>query len=189
VSIEGATVKGDASASVVLIEYSDYRCPYCSRAETDILPEITRRYIDTGRIQLAFRHHPMEQLHPGATKAAEAALCAGRQGRFWQMHSALFNREQGIDEAGLLARARELALDEKSFLTCLAGVVAEQVEADVKEARRLGLTATPAFLVGRRESDGRVRVTAVVNGARPIGDFEKALNQALEAYKRTTSGD
>ena len=181
VSLEGATLRGDPSAPVVLIEYSDYMCPFCARFETDVLPELARRYIDAGRVQLAFKHHPIERLHPGATKAAEAALCAGREGKFWEMHEALFRQPKGLDESRLMAIARELGVNDETFGSCLEGEVSEQVRADVGEAEALGLSGTPAFLVGRRLTDGTVKVVAVVNGARPVADFERAINRALRS--------
>ena len=121
VSIAGATLRGDDAAPVVLIEYSDYMCPYCARFETDVLPPLALQYIDTGRLQLAFKQHPLERLHRGATKAAEAALCAGRQGKFWEMHEALFRQPKGLDESRLIALARDLGVRDRDFERCLAG--------------------------------------------------------------------
>ena len=92
VSVAGASLRGDNAAPVVVIEYSDYMCPYCSKFENEVLPALTGQYIHSGRVQLALKHHPLERLHPGATKMAEAALCAGRQGKLWEMHEALFRQ-------------------------------------------------------------------------------------------------
>lgn len=180
VSLVGAALRGNDSAPVVIIEFSDYQCPYCARAERDLVPELSSRYISTGKVQLAFRHHPIEQLHPGATRAAAAALCAGREGRFWEMHAALFREPKQMERSALLSRARSLGLDEDRFEQCLGGEVARQLEADAQEADSLGLTGTPAFLVGARQEDGDVEVVAVIRGARPIGDFEAAINEALQ---------
>lgn len=181
VSLEAATLRGDPAAPVVVIEYSDFMCPFCARFEAEVLPELARRHIDTGRVQWAFRHNPLERLHPGATKAAEAALCAGREGRFWEMHAALFQEPEGLDESRLIAVGRELGLDEETFGRCLrAGEVSEQVRLDIAQAEALELSGTPAFLVGRRLENGTVKVVAVVNGARPVADFEKAISRALQ---------
>lgn len=179
VSMAGATLRGDDGAPVVLIEYSDYMCPYCARFETDVLPVLALQYIDTARVQLVFKHHPLERLHRGATKAAEAALCAGRQGKFWNMHEALFRQPKGLDDSRLIALAREIGVGDHDFERCLAGEVSAQVMADVAEAETLGLSGTPAFLIGRRLADGTVRAIAVVDGARPVADFERAIKQAL----------
>jgi protein-disulfide isomerase len=179
VSLLGATLRGSSTSPVVLIEYSDYMCPFCARFEVDVLPQLAIRYIDTGRVQWAFKHHPLERLHPGATKTAEAALCAGREGKFWPMHAALFQNPKGLDQSRLIALARTLDVNEEAFVGCLAGQVSEQVKKDVAEAEALGLSGTPAFLVGRRLVDGTVRPVAVVDGARPLADFERAISRAL----------
>jgi protein-disulfide isomerase len=181
ISLEGAMLRGNAAAPVVVIEYSDYLCPFCARFETDVLPELALRYIETGRVQLALKQHPLEGVHPGATMAAEAALCAWRVGKPWEMHKALLRDPKGLNESRLMALAREVGIDEEEFGPCLAGEVSEQVSTDVREAELLGLSGTPAFLVGRRLVDGTVRVVAVVNGARPVADFEKAIDQALRS--------
>lgn len=179
VSLEGASLRGDPTAPVVVIEFSDFMCPFCARFEAEVLPELASRHIDTGRVQWAFRHHPIERLHPGATMAAVSALCAGRQDKFWEMHSALFQNPTDQSEARLIATARELGLNGDSFARCLlAEEAADQVKLDVAEAEALGLTGTPAFLVGRRLKDGTVRVVSVVNGARPIAEFDRAIGRA-----------
>lgn len=183
-SLDGATLKGSSEAPVVLIEYSDYQCPYCRNAETRILPEISKQYIDSGRVQLAFRHHPIAALHRGATKAAEAALCAGRQGRFWEMHAALFQDQQHLDQASLMTRAHVLELDEDTFRTCLEGGVLDRVQQDSNQAEELGLSGTPAFLIGTRMADGRLKVAEVLVGAQPVERFRKALNKALNTVTR-----
>jgi len=179
VSLAGATLRGDHTAPVVLIEYSDYLCPFCLRFEEDVLPALQQRYIETGRVQLAFKHHPIERIHPGATRAAEAAICAARQDQFLPMHAALFREPAGLDDARLVRLAGELGLDSDAFSQCLASDAAEQVQRDVEEAQALGLSGTPAFLIGRRMTDGTVQVTAVVNGARPAAEFEAAIDAAL----------
>lgn len=179
VSLVGATLKGSSSAPVVLIEFSDYVCPFCKRSETEVLPKLAEEYIESGRVQLAFKQHPLEKLHPGATKAAEAALCAGREGKFWQMHAALFSDQKQVDHASLTARATALALDEQSFEACLDGQLAAQVQSDVREAEGLGLSVTPAFLIGRREASGLVKVVTVLTGAQPVQKFKEAFDRAL----------
>ena len=183
ISLQGATLRGNPKARVVLIEYSDYQCPFCRIAETSIVPQLNKQYVDPGSVQVAFRHAPLDQLHPRATKAAEAALCAGRQGQFWKMHAALFADQRLMDDASLMTRARALELDVSLFGTCLEGAVVNQVKQDSREAEELGLRGTPAFLIGTRVPDGRVRVTHVLVGAQPIEAFQKALDAAGRAQK------
>ena len=179
--LEGATLVGSPTARVVIVEYSDYMCPYCGKVEKEALPDIHKQYIQTGQVQLAFRHHPLEQLHPGATKASEAALCAGRQGKFWEMHAALFRDQRNMNESSLIARARDVALDEKAFKSCLSGETVDQVQKDVASAEALRLSGTPVFLIGRRQTDGAVKVVDVLWGSRPAADFAVALAGALSS--------
>jgi len=179
VSLAGATLRGVDTAPVILVEYSDYLCPFCLRFEDDILPTLNQRYIETGRMQLAFKHHPIERIHPGSTLASQAALCAGRQDMFLSMHTALFREGAGLTEGRLVQIAQSKGLDTQEFSQCLFGDVSLQVLRDVKEAEALGLSGTPAFLVGRRLADGTVKVVEVIKGARPAADFEAAIERAL----------
>lgn len=178
ISLDGAALKGTSSAPMVLIEYSDYRCTFCAKAEREILPQVIEQYVDSGRVQFALRQHPLERLHPGATRAATAVLCAGQQGKFWQMHSALFRAQDNTSDEGLLTLGRELALNEGKFRACLDGDVISQVRRDTAEAERLGLGGTPAFVVGRRQPDGRIKAIAVIDGAQPLDAFAKAFQEA-----------
>lgn len=178
-SVEGATLKGNSTASVVIIEWSDYQCPYCALAEREVMAAIDGRYIRPGRVQLAFRHHPLTTIHPQAMKASEAALCAGEQRRFWEMHAALFQEASRLADSDLLSRARAIGLEVSRFESCLtSGATSTRVQEDVKQARLLGLTATPAFLIGRRQNDGRINVTTVLRGVRPLDEFVEAIEGA-----------
>jgi len=89
-TISGAPVIGRSDARIVLVEYSDFECPFCRRFEGDTFPRIKAAFVDTGRIRYAFRHRPLSNVHKNAQAAAQAANCARNQGRFWEMRSALF---------------------------------------------------------------------------------------------------
>jgi len=179
--LDDAQVRGNSKASVAIIEYSDFQCPYCARFANDTLLTLEKEYVDTGRVLLAFRHLPLVDIHPFAQKAAEAAECAGQSGRFWQMHDRLFSDQKSLNEPGLLASGAAVGLETKSFATCLAGSTAEKVKADAAQAGKLGLTGTPAFLIGAVQTTGGVKVTDVLSGARPIGEFRAVLDRALSA--------
>ena len=177
-SLDGAEVMGSPSAAVVVIEYTDIKCPYCGKFARETLPAFERDYVATGKVRLAFRNLPLESIHPEALGAAVAAVCAGRQGRFWALHDALFNDQAHLDEPGLRAHAKDVGLDPVTFDTCRADPSIEQaVRRDEAAAKTLGINGTPTFLIGRAESDGRVKVTAVVTGARSEADLVKALGQ------------
>jgi protein-disulfide isomerase len=180
VSIEGAARKGSDTAPVVLVEFADYQCPACRRFETDTMPRLEAAYLSSGQVQWVLRHHPIVQLHPAAMDASRAAACAGARGRFWEMHQALFADPKRMDRSSLVRRAKALGLDEQAFATCLedASIVAA-VQRDINQATSLALLGTPAFMVGRREPDGRVRVSHIIPGAAPFADFKGAIDEAL----------
>ena len=188
--IDGATLRGSLDAPVVLMEWSDYQCPYCARAEREVLTTIHEKYVMTNRVLFAFRHYPLTKIHPQAAKAAEAALCAGQQGRFWEMHAGLFETPGKLAQSDLIMHAVALKLNKQQFADCLArNSMAGIVDEDAKSAIAFGLTGTPAFLVGRREADGRVRVTAVLKGARPLNDFTQAIEAAESSRTRARTSN
>jgi len=179
VSIKDAPLEGDPAAKVALIEYSDFQCPFCGKFARDVLPEIRKTYLDSGRALMAFRHLPLA-IHSLAQKAGEAGECAARQGRFWPMHDWLFRETPKLEESRLREGARELALDTRAFDACLNGQAALRVQEDAASARPLGITGTPSFLVGLVQSDGRVRVVKRLTGAQPFEQF-KAVIDAVAA--------
>lgn len=176
VSLDGAVIKGAKSARIALIEYSDFQCPFCARFAREILPALEEKYIRSGKVLMAFRHYPLPN-HPLAQKAAEAAECAGQQGKFWEMHDALFQDPKRLTRVDLLSRAQALGLNINQFDGCLGGTMADDVRTDAESARNLGISGTPAFLIGIVQPDGRVRVSRRVSGAQPVAAFEEALDQ------------
>jgi protein-disulfide isomerase len=140
---------------------------------------LEQEYVASGRVLLAFRNLPIEKLHPLAFKAAEAAECAGRQDRFWQMHDLLFRNQEALDQPSLVADAKALQLDTARFLGCLSGQVTDQVRKDRDSAQALLITGTPTFLLGVKQSDGRVKVMRRLSGAQPIDQFKTALGVVL----------
>jgi protein-disulfide isomerase len=181
VSLDGAWTAGSKSAKVVIIEYSDFQCPYCVKVARDGLPEIRKRYVDSGKVLLAFRHLPLEQMHPFALKAAETAECAGEEGKFWEMHDKLFafaNPAQ-LNDASLRQASSELALGGQRFDSCLAGTKTKKVRDEAKAANSLAVLGTPTFFFGLMLPDGRVSVTQRLSGALPVAQFEQVLDGLL----------
>jgi protein-disulfide isomerase len=178
-SLRGLDAKGNPDSPVVIVEWADYECSYCAVIESQVIPVLQDRYIRTGKAQLVVRHLPLAGIHPQAEAAAQAAACAGAQGRFWDMHSALFERQTNLDDASLLQLARELALDEEHFVSCVSGEASARVRADVEAARALGFNSTPAFLVGFRLSNGDMQPAAVITGAKPVSEFVEAVERLL----------
>jgi len=180
VSLAGAPVKGSQAARVAIIQYAEFECPYCARFAAETLPLLEREYVDTGRVLLAFRHLPLERIHPSAVIAAAGAECAARQDRFWDLHDRLFTLSPPFTVAAVRAAAEAVALDAPRFSTCLAGDGLARVREDMASARQLGITGTPTFLIGGVEPDGRVRVRYWLSGARPFAQFATILDGLLK---------
>jgi protein-disulfide isomerase len=181
VSIKDEPVRGDAKATVALIEFSDYQCPFCARYTKDTLPQIKSDYVDTGKIRYVFRDLPLD-FHKNAFKAAEASHCAGEQGKYWEMHDVLFGNQAALGAEQLPGHARTLGLDESKFKECLeSGRFAAPIRRDIADASAVGITGTPSFLIGVVQPDGRVRVTRKLVGARPLSDFKAAFDSLLAA--------
>ena len=176
-SISDAAVNGSDDAAVVLIEYADFQCPYCGQFARQVLPEIHKRYVATGKLRLVFRHMPLREIHPQAVMAAESAECARQQGRFWQMHDALFS-DQHLDEASLMEKARANGVGLEQFSECVRGDGTVKVKQDLAAARALGLAVTPTFLIGR-DVGGAVRVEQILTGVRDVDVFIGAIESVL----------
>lgn len=175
-SLEGAQVMGNPNAPLVVIEYTDIQCPFCGKFARETLPGFERDYVATGKVRFALRNLPLESIHANALGAAVAATCAGRQGKFWALHDALFGDQAHLDETGLRAHAKDVGVALAAFDTCRTDPSVEQaVRANEAAAKSLGITGTPTFLIGGTDSDGRVKVTAVVGGAQSEADLIKAL--------------
>ena len=165
-------------ARVVLLEYSDFQCPYCNQHARDTYPVLKREYVDTGKIAYGFVHFPLESLHPYSVSAAIAASCAGEQNGFWRMHDVLFALGQSLSASAIEASVREARLDSAAYVSCAArmdSVVRDQQS----EGRRLGVTSTPTFLIGTISPDGTVSVRQRLMGASPVSVFRVAIEALL----------
>jgi protein-disulfide isomerase len=144
------------------------------------MPDLERDYVSPGSVRLAFKHLPLESIHPVAVKAAETVECAGRQGLFWEMHDRLFSESRLIDEGPVRKHAAALKLDHARFQTCLEGAATRVVREDMSEAEKLRITSTPTFLIGRILPNSTVQVAVRISGAKPYAHFQTVLNQALQ---------
>src|SRR5690348_711131 len=145
-------VQGPADAPVTLVEYGDYECPHCGRAYP-IVKQVRARL--GRRLRFVFRNFPLRESHPHAQHAAEAAETAGAQGKFWEMHDRLFERQFALEDDNLVEYARELGLDAERVREELAGRVYEpRVREDFRSGVASGVNGTPTFFVnGVRHDD------------------------------------
>jgi len=178
-SLANAAVLGSPDTQAVMIVYSDFQCPFCGKFAREIMPVIQAQYVDAGKLRIVFRHLPIP-MHNNAQKAAEAASCAGSQGRFWDMHNAIFADQAELEPGQLRARAERLKLDMERFDRCTAGETTEQVDRDFESAKSLGVSSTPSFLFGVVSPDATgVTVKQVISGVAPIAEFSKAIEALL----------
>ncbi|MBI4914314.1 MAG: thioredoxin domain-containing protein [Acidobacteria bacterium] len=176
--------RGDAGAKLTLIEVSDFQCPFCGRYATDTHPLIAKEYIDTGKLRYAFMDLPLESIHKQAFKAAEAARCAGDQGKYWEMHARLFANQKALEPWS--AHATAVGLDLPKFEACMAdGTHAAAIRADMAAAQKLGIQGTPGFLLALTDPKDPQKVTglSVIRGARPFADFKAEIDRELAAIK------
>ncbi len=172
VALGDAPVRGTATAPVTIVEFSDFYCPFC-RQVRPVLARVRARYGD--KVRFAFKNLPLEDLHPGATRAAEAGLCANEQGKFWEYHDKLFVAEPGASVEQLKTWAGEIGLDAGRFSECLgSGRQKAAVQRDVEQATSLGANGTPAFFVNGLS----------LSGAQPFEAFARLIDQEL-AHPRT----
>ena len=181
ISVGDDPSRKQGSPKLVLIEVGDFQCPYCGQGARDLLPKVHEKFVRTGKIEHVFVDLPLE-FHPQAFKAAEAAACAADQKKFWQMHDHLFANQRELALEKLPAHARKLGLDAAAFDKCLAsGRHAAAIRQDMKEVRALGIQVTPAYLIGRRVSGGKVEILHSIGGLPPYDYLEKKLDELLAA--------
>lgn len=183
VSLDGAPILGDSAAKVVIIEFSDFECPFCARFASETLPAIKTKYVATGQVKLAFRHFPLDRIHPRARAAAEASECAARQGRFWEFRDRLFGSPKRLEDDDLLTHADTVGLDLDAFATCTNGAAAARVKEDGAIVASLGLRSTPTFLLGLIDGNDRVRIQEILSGALPFAVFSSSLDRLLRATR------
>jgi protein-disulfide isomerase len=173
--------KGLQSAPLTLVEFSDYQCPFCSRHTRDTLPQIEKEYVSTGKLRYVFRDAPIESIHKDAFKAAEAAHCAGEQGKYWEMHDSLFTNQKALAKDALPGYAEALGVTRAPFLACMeSGRYAEGIKKDMAEAQQLGVSGTPTFFLGYTDPSGAsVKTVKAMRGAQPYSAFKEAITGLL----------
>ena len=167
VSVQGAPFKGGEKAAVTIVEFSDFHCPFCQRV-VSTLAQLESRYGE--KIKLVFRDFPIENIHPGATKAHEAARCATEQGKFWPYHDKLFAGPPKSSPEDFKGLAKEVGLNASAFETCLgSGKYQAAIKQDIEEGSRVGVGGTPAFFINGR----------LITGAQPFEAFARVIDDEL----------
>jgi protein-disulfide isomerase len=158
-SVNGAPSKGSETAQVTIVKFEDFQCPYCKEVQANY-QEVLKRY--DGKVRLVHKDLPLDQIHPQARQAAEAARCADDEGRFWEYHDKLYASSPNAAPEDLKSYAKDLGLKQDLFNKCLtSGKYKETIQKDVIEGARLGLTGTPTFFINGRELSGAQSVEVI----------------------------
>jgi protein-disulfide isomerase len=174
-------IQGKPDAPLWVIEVSDFQCPYCKQWHDQTYYQFVDQYVKTGKVRLAYVNFPLAS-HVHAWAAAEAAMCAGAQGKFWPMHNALFTmqpRWEALPSPAALfdSLAQANGVEMRSWRDCVSsGKMRPLIQADRDRAARAGAGATPSFMIGDK----------ILTGAQPLGDLARAIDSALAKSKTAT---
>jgi protein-disulfide isomerase len=172
VVVREANRRGDKNAPIVVVEFSDFQCPFCGRFFRTVEPDVRKQYIDTGKVTFVYKH--MAILGQESIWAGEAAECAADQGKFWEYHDLVFSRQSGENQGAftkenLLGFAKELNLDMNKFEPCLKNdQTLDRVQADTQEGQAAGVRGTPTFFINGQP----------IVGAQPLEAFQAAFDKA-----------
>jgi protein-disulfide isomerase len=167
VEIGEAPTRGNEKASVTIVEWSDFQCPFCNRV-SPTLAQIKEEYGD--QVRFVFKHMPLS-IHPQAAGAHAASEAAHRQGKFWEMHDRIFKNQRDLQVSTLERYATEIGLDMDQYRRDVtADEVAERINEDMKQAQKLGVTGTPSFFINGK----------YLSGAQPFANFKRYIDEAIE---------
>lgn len=186
VSTDDDPVLGGANAPLTLIEFSDYECPFCKRSFDQLLPELKKNYIDTGKLKFVYRDFPLS-FHANAHKEAEAAECARSQGNdvtYFKFHDQIFiqttSNGTGLALTQLPIIAKSFGLHVGQFQQCLdSDKFKDEVDKDIADGTAAGVSGTPAWFIGQSSNDGVINGTLVV-GSQPFSTFKVIIDEELK---------
>lgn len=164
--------KGDSAAPITIWEFSDFQCPYCRDFAVDVLPALEREYLRTGKARLIFAHFPIPSLHANAQQAHEFAACVSREKKFWPYHDLLFRHQKKWEKLSdpaeyLRGLVDSVGLNSMAIAGCVEmHVLGWLVSGEAYEARKVGITATPSFVV----EGNLLRGAIPMSGWRPFLD-------------------
>lgn len=167
VDVGAAPIKGNPKAKVTIVEFSDFECPFCSRGK-DVMEQVLKMYPNDVRV--AFKHNPLP-MHQQATPASKAAIAAGNQGKFWEMHDLLFTNQRNLNPEQFKVFAQQLGLDMAKFEADMnAEATAKLIASDMQQGAQAGVRGTPNFLVNGVQ----------VGGAQPPDVFKAIIDRVLK---------
>jgi protein-disulfide isomerase len=180
IELGNSPIKGSDLAKLIIVEFSDYQCAFCSRYVRETFPQIVKQYVDSGKARYAIIDMPIAS-HKYARKAAEASHCAGDQGMFWEMHNQMMSQQEMVGNSSSLATA--LALNMNQFEDCLkTDKYAQEVQKGFSIATKLGIPGVPGFIIAINGGHKAIGIS-FMRGAQPFANFQKEIDQALANIK------
>ncbi|MEO5700510.1 MAG: thioredoxin domain-containing protein [Casimicrobiaceae bacterium] len=174
----GAFSVGRDDAPLVMVEYTDYQCPFCQQFHNSTWTELKKNYVDTGKVRFISRDFPLD-FHENAKRAAVASHCGGEQGKFWELRHVLIVNADKLQAERLAGYAKDVGLDVGKFSTCvMSDKYKDTVEKSYAEGLAAGISGTPSFVLGRMK-DGKLEGVRMV-GAMPYSAFDSKLKQMLD---------
>ena len=173
-------ILGSESASIWVVEISDFQCPFCKQWHDQVFATLDSAYVKTGKVRLAYLNFPLSSIHPNARAAAEAAMCASVQGKFWEVHQSLFTMQKSWEaEPNPVAKFESLVasagVEPKAWRKCIEShATGPIIDADRDRSAAAGVASTPTFFIGERK----------VEGAMPLADFRAVVDSALAKAAR-----
>ena len=169
IAVDGFPSIGPDDAPIVIVEFSDFQCPYCARFHDQTLQPLLDAY--PGKIRFVYRHFPLASIHSNAFQAAEASMCAYEQGAFWPYHDEIYENQANLGTELYIQIATDLGLDLESFRSCLENEdYKNQVQTDIDFANSLGVRSTPTFFI-----NGLAFI-----GAQPLDAFKQVIDSELK---------
>ena len=170
----GVPYLGSKDAPVTMVEFTDYQCSYCRQFHTQTFPLFQQIFIDSGRVKFYSVDLPLTDIHPDAIRAAQAARCAGEQGKYWELRAAEQEHPEKLSLADIVATAAGLKLDTRQLRTCVeSDKYLKAVNASIRLARGIGAQGTPSFILGKSTDVGTSG--ELIEGAMPYTDFIRAI--------------
>jgi protein-disulfide isomerase len=171
VPFNGAPIRGAERATVTIVKFEDFQCPFCKTVQPTF-KDLLKKY--DGKVRVVHKDLPLDAIHPLARQSAEAARCAGEQGKFWEYHDKVYSDSPKLSVEDLKNAAKEVGLNISSFQQCYnSGKFKAAVQNDINDGAQLGLTGTPAFFINGRE----------ISGARPLEAFSAIIDEELGLAK------
>ncbi len=159
---------GSKNAKVTIVEFSDFQCPYCASFHQQVFSQIMENYIKVGKVNFIYRDFPLP-FHANARAAAIAADCAGEQGKYWEYHNIIFQNQDKLDASFLIDYASRIGIDSLKFSKCIEENDGADIDLDIADGKRFGVTGTPMFFVNGRE----------IEGSQPFSAFAQIIDEEL----------